>query len=239
MYPRPVFAIVVSLAALLLLLPLPAAADDDEVVTATGEGTVEVAPDIARMAFGITARNASVAAARDEVARGVARLIGLARELGVPDDHIATAELSVSQDFTWDPETREQRLRGAIVSRQVVIRLAELDKLGELAEKALELGVTEASPPAFDTSRREALENEALAAAARDARARAVVMAEALGVKAGPPVRIEGGVSGPGPRPLARMAVAEADMASGAETYQPGLIRISANVTASFEIKSK
>ncbi|NGX17535.1 SIMPL domain-containing protein [Wenzhouxiangella sp. XN24] len=237
MSPKTVFAVAVSLGALLLALPV--AADDDEVVTATGQGLVEVVPDIARLSFGITARNPAVAAARDEVAEGVARLIRLARELGVDDDHISTAELSVSQDFSWDPETRERRLEGFIVSRQVLIRLAELDKLGELAERALELGVTEASPPAFDTSRREALENEALAAAARDARGRAEVMARALGVQAGEPVRIDGGLSGPGPRPLARMAMAEADMASGAETYQPGLIRISASVTASFEIKSK
>jgi len=237
MYPRYVFAVVLSLA--VLLLALPAAADDDERVSATGQGVVEVAPDIARLTFGITARKPAVPAARDEVAQGVARLIQLAREFGIADEDIATAELSVSQDFSWDPETRERRLEGAVVSRQVVIRLTDLEKLGELAERALELGVTEASTPVFDTSQREALENEALAAAARHARARAEVMAGALGVRAGAPVHIDGGVSGPGPRPLARMAMAEADMAGGAETYQPGLIRITATVTASFEIKSK
>ena len=226
----------ILLTALLLAAPFAAlAAPEAPVVTASGEGRVDVAPDIAWLNFGVSARQPTVAAARDEVARGVARLITLARQQGLKDEDIATAALSVSPEFDWHPETRERRLQGYVVSRQVTLRLAELGRLGELTEQALGLGVTDASPANFDTSRRAALEAEALAAAARDARARAAVMAEALGARVGAPVRLEAGGSG-GPRPMMRMAMAEADAMSGAETYQPGLIRITASVSASFEL---
>ena len=157
----------VAIVALFTMPPL-ASAGEAAVVTATGEGRVEVAPDLAWLGFGISARQPTVAEARDEVARGVARLIALARDTGLKDDHIATAALSVSPEFDWHPETRERRLLGYIVTRQVTLKLTDLAKLGELTEKALGLGVTEASPAAFDTSRRAELEAEARASRAGD-----------------------------------------------------------------------
>jgi len=220
----------------IMAIAAPALAEPEGTVTATGEGRVEVAPDIAWLGFGVSARQATVAEARDEVARGVARLIALARDAGLKNEHIATAALSVSPEFDWHPETRQRRLLGYVVSRQVTLKLTELAKLGELTEQALGLGVTEASPAVFDTSRRTALEAEALAAAARDARAKAEVMAEALGVGVGAPVRIVTGGAAESPRPMLRMAMAESDAMSGAETYQPGLIRIAANVTVRFAL---
>lgn len=229
----------VAIVALFTTPPL-AHAGEAAVVTATGEGRVEVAPDLAWLGFGISARQPTVAEARDEVARGVARLIALARDTGLKDDHIATAALSVSPEFDWHPETRERRLLGYVVRRQVTLKLTDLAKLGELTENALGLGVTEASPAAFDTSRRAELEAEALAAAARDARARATVMAEALDVSVGAPVRIDADGGASAPRPMMRaMAAAEADSMGGAETYQPGLIRITAQVTAAFELVTR
>lgn len=227
----------ILLLALLLGLPVAAVASAAEMqptVAASGEGRVEVMPDIAWLSFGVSARRPTVAAARDEVARSVAGLIELARRQGLKDEHIATAALSVSPEFDWHPETRERRLQGYVVSRQVTLRLTDLAKLGELTEQALGLGVTDASPASFDTSRRAALEAEALAAATRDARSRAEVMAKALGAAVGAPLRIEAGGSGVTPRPMMRMAVAEADSMSGAETYQPGLIRVTASVSATF-----
>lgn len=227
----------VMLAALvlgLLAAAAPAAAGDPPTVSASGQGRVEVAPDIAWLSFGVSARQPTVAAARDEVARGVARLITLARQQGLADEHIATAALSVSPEFDWHPETRERRLQGYVVSRQVTLRLTDLAKLGELTEQALGLGVTDASPASFDTSRRGELEAEALAAAARDARARAMVMAKALGAEVGAALRLEAGSSGGAPQPMMRAAMAEADAMTGAETYQPGLIRVMANVSATF-----
>lgn len=228
------FALLAALA--LIAASASARADQENAVKVTGEGLVEVAPDIAWLGFGVSARHPTVAEARDEVARGVARLIALARDSGLKDEHIATAALSVSPEFDWHPETRQRRLLGYVVSRQVTLRLTELGKLGELTEQALGLGVTEASPAVFDTSRRSELEAEALAAAARNARAKAEIMAHALGVGVGAPLTIEAGGPGTAPRPMLRMAMAEADAMGSAETYQPGLIRITASVTARFAL---
>jgi uncharacterized protein len=230
---------VAALATAFVLGTTPAAfADEPRGIIATGEGRVEVAPDIAWLSFTISARKATVAEARDEVARGVARILALGRDAGLSDEHIATAALSVSPEFDWDPKTRERRLLGYVVNRQVTLKLMEIAKLGELTEQALGLGVTDASPAIFDVSRRKELESEALVAAARDARDKAEVMAGALGVGLGVPLQIEAGGAAAPPRPMLRAAMAEADV-SGADTYQPGLIRITAHVTARFELETR
>jgi uncharacterized protein YggE len=220
-----------------LLVAAPASADDGPTVSATGTGHAEVAPDIAVLRFGVTARHKTVAAARDEVAAGVGRLIELARSVGIADEHISTTALNVQPDTAWNPETRTQEHRGFVVSRQISFKLTEISRLGELSERALGLGVTDASPAVFDTSRRVELEAEALAAGARDARARAVAMATALGAEVGKVQSLNavGGFSRP--QPVMRAAMAEADGMGGAETYETGLIRVEATVNATFELK--
>lgn len=221
----------------LLLVSGAAAAEREASITASGTGSAEAVPDIALLRFGVTARQPAVAEGRDEVARGVARLIALARDMGLEDDDISTAALSVRPDLEFDPETRMSRLVGYVVSRQLTLKLRDLSRLGELTEQALGLGVTEASPASFDSSRRDELEAEALDAAARDARRRAQVMAQALGVRLGPPLQIQaGGIAAPPGPMMMRSAMAEADSMSGAETYQPGLISVSASVSATFTL---
>lgn len=231
-------ALAFAAAALLALAAPPATADDDgPVITTSGEGRVEVAPDIAWLSFGVSARRPTVKAARDEVARVVDGLIRLARDTGLGDEDIATAAVSVSPEFDWDPETRQRRMLGYVVSRDIQLRLKDLSRLGELTEKALGLGVTDASPARFDTSRRDEIENEALAAAAKDARARAAVLAGALGARIGKPVRVVAADFAGPPMPVARaeMMVA-ADAKVGPETYETGRIVVTARVSAEFEL---
>ena len=231
---EPAFLVAV-LAGLLVAAPATAAADSPS-VSAIGTGHVEVAPDMAVLRFGVTSRQQTVAAARDEVAAGVGRLLELARSFGIADENISTAALNVRPDTSWNPETRMQEQRGFIVSRQLSFKLMEISRLGELTERALGLGVTEASPAMFDTSRRTELEAEALAAAARDARARATAIATALGAKVGKPLSLSAAGGFVPPQPMMRSVMAEADSMGGAETYEPGLIRIEAGVNATFEL---
>lgn len=213
------------------------AGEEPGLVTTSGEGRIEVAPDIAWLSFGVSARRPTVEAARDAVAGVVAAVIALARETGLGDEDIATAAVSVSPEFDWDPKTRERRMLGYVVSRDIQLRLEDLSRLGELTEKALGAGVTDAAPARFDTSRRAEIENEALTAAARDARARAGVLAAALGASVGRPVRISASGVMPPPVPAARgeMLMA-ADAQSGPATYETGRIVVTARVSAEFQL---
>lgn len=217
------------------LMPGIATADDNRTVSVDGYAEIATPPDKATLRMGVEIRADTVQAARDKVADTVARFLKLTRSLGISDEQISTAAAIVRPDYDWNPQTRERRLLGYTVTRQLVVDLTELEQLGQLTESALELGINQVNPPELDTSRRTELQREALAAAARDARERARALAEALDARLGEVRTLQAAASFRPPMPLARgMLAAEAD--SGAETYQTGEITVTASVTASFDL---
>ena len=119
--------------------------------------------------------------------------------------------------------------------RQMQIDLRDLDKLGELMERASDAGVNQMSGVQMASSKEKEFYREALAEAAEDARRNAEVLAKTLDAKLGKVRSIATThVSAQPPiRPMARAAMAES---AGADTYQAGEIRFNANVTVEFEL---
>src|SRR5680860_109374 len=217
-----------------------AAADDHErprVVVVTGSGEARAAPDKAIVAMGAQAIEPELDAAREKVTRAVRAFLDLTTELGIAEKHVQTSQLTVRPEYVWNPKTQRQRQIGYFVERQLTVDLRELDKLGLLMERAVSAGVNIVSGPEFGSSREDALRREALRRAALDARASAMALSDALGIKLGNLRRITAGQQGyvPPIMPYAMAKMETADTASAAETYQTGEINISAQVTAVFE----
>lgn len=212
-----------------------AAAEDARTVQVDGSAELLATPDRATFRMGVEARADTVETARGEVAAAVRRFLEMTRSMDIPDERVSSAAAIVRPEYDWQPQTRERRLLGYRVTRQLVVELHDLDRLGELTEAALKLGVNQVDPPVLDTSRRAALERQALAEAALDARGRATALAEALGATLGPVRSLQATGSFRPPVPMARtMMVAEAD--SGADTYQAGQITIVGSVSATFDL---
>lgn len=211
-------------------------APDARTVSTSGQARILTVPDMATIRMGVQARRPSVAEARDEVSAVVERFLQLAREMGIPENRLATASSQVNPDYQWNPQSRERKLLGYVVTRHITVDLRDLDKLGALMERALAVGVNEVSPPSFSSSRRDEIEREALAAAADDAKLRAAVLAESLDAGLGPVRNIQshGRVE---PMPTPRFEMMAADAGSGGEqTYRPGEIVITASVSATFDL---
>ena len=226
---------------LLLLAILPTVAlgadngPDIRTVTVSGNARINAEPDMASVRLGVEERRPELDGARSAVNGVVSSFLKLTEDMGIPDERVSTAAAFINPDYEWHPQTRERKLLGYVVSRQLVVDLRDLDKLGPLIEAALEVGVNQVNPPEFSTSRRDEIEKQALAEAALDARDRAAVLAEALGMTLGPVRDIQShGRPQPVFRGAARMEVAAAD--GGAQTYQPGEIVVSASVTAAFDL---
>jgi len=220
---------------LMIVLPGFAAAEDIRTVTVDGHAEIVTPPDKATLRLGVEARADTVEAARDRVADVVSRFLALTRGLGITDEQVSTAAAIVRPEYDWNPQTRERRLLGYTVTRELVVDLTDLEKLGQLTESALELGVNQVDPPALDTTRRAELERQALAAAARDAQERARALAEALGARLGAVRSLQAAASFRPPVPMARGMLA-AEAAPGPETYQTGQITVDGSVTASFDL---
>lgn len=211
-------------------------ADEERTVRVEGHAEVVTAPDRASIVMGVEARAAEVDVARKDVAETVSRFLQLTREMDIPDDSVSTASAIVRPDYDWNPQTRERRLLGYVVTRQLVVELHDLEGLGQLTESALKLGVNQVNPPMLDTSRRDELERQALAEAARDARRRAAALAEALGATLGDVRTLQASSSFRPPAPIARGMLAAEAADAGAETYQAGQITIDGSVSATFDL---
>ncbi len=215
-----------------------AAADDapPRTVSVVGTGTASAAPDRALVSMSINSRARQLATAQSGAAKVVAAVLELTDELDIERRRVDTTGATVQPDYRWNQDTNEQELRGYIASRQMVVSLSDLEKLGRLVEGAVEAGVNQVSPPQLVSGRRAEAQREALRAAAADARANAEVLADSLGAELGNVLQINANSHSPRP-PVAyqRSAMAmEADSAPA--TYNAGDLTFNTTVNVTFEL---
>jgi uncharacterized protein YggE len=222
------------------ILPSAVLADEARPRTVTVSGTGEVAaePDLARLTLGVEARRPTLAEARTEVAATVDRVLKLTREMRIDPKLVNATRVQVQPEYNWNPKDRKQTLLGYFVSRQVQVELRDLEQLGPLLERAVDLGVNQVGDPMLDSTRRKDLEREAMSRAVQDARLNAETLARAAGAKLGSVRSLNGGTSGP-PMPMYRARAAMAESAAAAPpdaTYQPGEMKFTANVNAEYDL---
>jgi len=226
---------------LLALLCLPALAEEPRTISVAGTGTVNVVPDIARLTLAVERRDLVMSKARDATVKVTADFLALCKRLGIKESKIQTAGLTIQPEYRWDEKQNQQVFTGYFVQRQLAVEVNDLAKLGELIEGAVDAGVNQVSPPAFDSSQRPELTRQALAAASTDARANAERIATTLGMRLGPVRTVTAGdVFVPPPMPLRKGAMmAEVMVTSGApaETYTPGAISVESRVSATFDVQ--
>jgi uncharacterized protein YggE len=227
-----------KLAALILVLAsVVASADDNPVVrtiSVSGIGSVETPPDRASLSLSIVAREPTVAAAQERAAEVTAAVLALASDMDIPENRVDTMSATVRPNYRWNRDTDTQELLGYIASREMRIKLHDLDKVGTVVERAVEAGVNQVSAPQLSSSKARDAYRDALEKAAEDARLNAQRLAEALGLELGKAVQVGAGAPTQPPRPLRQMDEVAA-MSAPAATYNAGDLTVSARISIVFE----
>lgn len=202
----------------------------------SGQGEVRAEPDRAAVTLGVESRKAKLADARAEVAKTVDAVLRLTKELRVDPKLVRATRISVQPEYNWNPPANERNLIGYYVARQVEVELHDLEKLGQLLERASDLGVNQMGDPRLDSSKRQDLMREALAKAVVDARQSAEVIAKAAGAKLGDARTINANTEFmPPPVPMVRAMAMEAK-AAGAAPYQSGEMTFNATVNVQYDL---
>jgi uncharacterized protein YggE len=217
-----------------------AAADaNPRTVSVSGSGEVAAEPDLAYVTLGVEARKPTLAEARAEVAATVERVLALTRQLRIDPKLVNATRVQVQPEYSWNDKDRKRVLLGYLVSRQVQVELRDLEQLGPLIERAVDVGVNQVNDPRLDSSRRKSLEREAMAKAVEDARLNAAALAGAAGAKLGP-VRVLSGATSMPPMPIYQRNMAMADAAMPAAppspSYEPGEMKFTAVVSAVYDL---
>jgi len=231
----------ISTLALALLLACTAAhaqqAEAPRTIGVSGQGEVRAEPDRATVTLGVESRKPKLEDARAAVAKTVDAVLKLTRELKIDPKQVRSTRINVQPEYNWGANNANERtLIGYLVSRQVEVELHDLEKLGQLLERATDLGVNQMGDPRLDSSKRQDLVREALAKAVVDARQNAEVIAKAAGARLGNARTINANTefSQP-PVPLARAMAMDAKAAGGAP-YQSGEMTFNATVNVQYDL---
>ena len=206
-------------------------------LTATGDGSVMVVPDIAIVTIGVVSRGATAREALDANSADIGKVIDAIRGEGVADKDIGTSGFSVNPVYEAPPdngaETRPPRVLGYDVSNEVRVTIRDIAASGAVLDKVVSAGANQVNSIAFDISDRVKPSDEALAAAVADATRKGKLIAEAAGLRL---VRIMSVTVNDAVPVFAR---AEMSMAAKAAPIMPGERQVTANATISWEVAPK
>lgn len=215
-----------------------AEAERPRTISVSGQGEVQAEPDRAVLSLGVESRKVKLEEARAEVTKTVEAVMKLTRDLKIDPKYVRTTRINVQPEYNWDGGAKERNLIGYFVSRQVEIELRDLEKLGQLLEKSIDLGVNQLGDPRLDSSKRKDLEREALAKAVADAKLNAEAVAKAAGARLGAPRTISAS-SGfvPPPMPMMKVQMAREAAADGAAgSYQSGQMGFNGTVQVEYDL---
>ena len=222
------------------IVATPASAAEAErarTIAVSGQGEVQAEPDRALVTLGVESRKPKLEDARAEVTKTVDAVLKLTRDLKIDTKYVQSTRLSVQPEYNWDNTSRERNLIGYFVSRQVEVELRDLEKLGQLLERATDAGVNQLGDPRLDSSKRHDFEREALAKAVYDAKLNAEAVAKAAGGKLGNArtIAANSGSSAP-PVPMQMKAMAARAGGDAAESYQSGQMNFTGNVQIEYDL---
>lgn len=221
----------------LALFAGPALAETTPSMTIQSTGTVSAEPDMARISFAMHATATEAQEAMRGIAGGMQRAFAAMETAGITLADISTTGLSLQPRYPND-YPREQsaapEITGYQAQNRVTVTVRDLAKLGTVLDALVQGGVNGIDGVSFGISDTSALEAEARAMAARDARARAEAYAAAIGTEITGILSMQEVNMGRPPMPYGRM-----EMAMASDTAVPvsgGEMDVTASLSVVFSL---
>lgn len=207
-------------------------------IIVSGEGEATVAPDLAVLTLSVMREAKTARAALDANNDAMAAVIAAMKSAGIKDRDLQTAGIQINPryNYTNKPDgSQEAELVAYQVTNTLSVRVRDVDKTGEILDKAVSLGVNQGGGIAFTNDDPAATVTEARKKAVANAMAKAKTLAEAAGVSLGRVLEITDQNIAPTPMPINAKAF---DAAAGAAApVQAGENSYNVQVTVTFELK--
>lgn len=205
-------------------------------ISVQGRGVASGSPDEATVQLGVETRSADAARAVRENSDKVAAIRTRLASAGVEAKDVQTAQLSVTPQQPFDPQTgRPSGAPTYVVDHVLSVRVRAVERLGEVLGDAVAAGANQIQSVTFGASDPSKLESEARGKAMAEARARAEQLAQAAGVKLGAPLTISESAAFPVPRGEPRVRMAEA--AAMAVPVAAGELEVEIHVHVTYAIQ--
>lgn len=206
-----------------------------------GEATTTATPDEATVRFGIVSQAETAEAARRRNAEAAKEAMNAVRELGIAEEKMRMESLRLQPRREYNPKTETHEEKGYEAHRLVVVELSDLEQLPRLVTRVVQRGANRLDGIDYGLSDRSGLRNDALRAAAQNARDKAQLLVSALDAELGAVQQIreqDVGFDDPSPRLQMEYAKsAQADAAPEPDAYAAGEIEVRARVDVTFALQ--
>jgi hypothetical protein len=195
-------------------------------ITAVGNATVSVSPDLARLDVSIVTQAATAQDASQQNATQAGAVISALQGFVTSNNNIKTISYVVSPVFNNPPTGQNAAIVGYMVSNTVEVTLNDLTQIGKAIDTAIQSGGNRVQGISFDLQDRSPVVGQALKSAAASARMQADAIASGLNVHTGAVLHASEGVNTASPVLLG--AAAATNQTTPIET---GLVVVQASVT--------
>ena len=211
----------------------------------TGQATMEIPADVAKVSIGVESRELTVGEARQKAATAMESVLDAIKASGVAEDDIVTTNFNVYPQTTWievsDALGRhsEPRITGYTVTNTVQLTVRDIENLGGVVDTAADAGgnLIRINSIRFTVDDPSVFAEQIRQIAAANALAKADVYARALGVSVGQLVYLtELGNSVPMSSSSPQAEMAAMDRAFKSTPISAGDVNLSVTVQAVFAI---
>jgi uncharacterized protein YggE len=210
----------------------------ERTLTVQGQGKVQAIPDIATLSVEVSQDGSDLDPVLTQVRKQMNKVLETVKSQGIQDKDVRTDLFQVRPKYEHDKRGNPRRV-GYVVTNRISVKVRDLKKAGRVLGAVLDAGATTVNGPDFEIDNPEAIERQALAAATKDAKARAATVAEAAGVQLGEILTINPqSITWPGPRrPYLMRAMAMESAAPAEEPIAAGEQTITGFVTLTYIIR--
>ena len=238
----------ITLITCVLILVCPIAAQNIDVskyptIQVTGTAELFVVPDEVSFSLKVSKSNRILTTARVQHDENIAKLIALAKRMGIDAKDIKTDFIDVREKFdrkriAGSDDEFENVFAGYTVSRTLVVRLRDLSKFEEFFSEVLKIGVSQVSGVTFQSSQLRKYKDQARAMAIKAAREKAEGIVKEIGQAIGKAVSIEeenvDGFRSPYANISSNSISTADDRDDDGETFSAGTISVKAQVEVLF-----
>jgi uncharacterized protein YggE len=214
--------------------PAASLAAGGPLVTVSGHGETNVAPDIAQVIIGVDVTKDTLHGAQQEATTRANQIIDTVKAAGVAAQDIQTINYNVSVLTNTGENADRTEVKGFEIVNQVQVTVRDIAKLGELLDAVVQAGANTIDGVTFTVDDPTEAARQARIDAVTDAHAKAAELAAAAGMTLGPVVSIAEGTAPPVITPMAADAMVEK---AAPVPVEIGSNTVSVDVTVTYQLR--
>jgi len=200
----------------------------------SGEGKVYTKPDVAFVDFSVVTQGVRINDVQDANSKKMNKVIIFLKSSGVEEKDIKTTNYSLYPQYTYK-NYKIPQITGYQINQTVGIKIRDIDKVGEILQGVVEVGINKVNSLYFGVENDEELKEQAREMAIKDAKEKAEKLASQIGVNLGKIVGFSESTDGyPAPRYKGELGIG-----GGGESpnIEAGENEITVSVTLTYEIE--